>query len=221
MNKKILLCLLLILLILSGCKKGVIESGINNDTESVTISEQTYLFTENNCSIQVSYPKIDREEYKTINDMFYIIATYQWMEASGLEKNYLDAVIEYDVMTFNEYIISVKFTGYYMIKSSAYPVDVCFAASFDLHSQKPLEIFDFISHKNAFERVQNDDLVIEYGGLKALSFEERSSLIASVLTENDPYRMTQVYIENENLYFVVESPSHALGDYAIVCFKNP
>lgn len=184
------------------------------------ISKQTYTFTDNNCDIRISYPKIEQAEYKTTNNELYTISTSQWMEANGLEKKNLDAVVEYDVTTFNEHIISVKFTGYYMVKGAAHPVDICFASSIDLEHQKPLEIFDFISYESAFQCVQDGNVVIEYGGLKALSFEEQSSRIGNVLMEKDSHNMMQIYIEKENLYFIVGNLSHALGDYSIVCFSE-
>lgn len=96
------------------------KDGCSN-SEPVTITEQTYTFTDNNCNIQISYPKIDQEEY---------------------------------------------------------------------------------------------------GGLKAFSSEERSSFLESILSGKDSYAMRQVYIENEKLYFIVGSLSHALGDYSIICLNT-
>ena len=73
-----------------------------------------------------------------------------------------------------------------------------------------------IPWETALQFVRDDDLVVEYGGLKAFSPEERSLFLESILSGKDSYAMRQVYIENEKLYFIVGSLSHALGDYSII-----
>ena len=182
----------------------------------ITISEQTYTFTDNNCNIQISYPKIDQDEYETLNDKLYTMAASEWMEADGVTKENLNVVIAYEITSLDENILSVKFTGYRMIQDGAYPVELCFASTFDLHNQKLLELFDFIPRETALQFAQDDNLVVEYGGLKAFSSEERSLFLESILSGKDSYAMRQVYIENEKLYFIVGSLSHALGDYSII-----
>ena len=213
-EKKIIISVLIIMIVITiigfiGCKH-------HKSMTPVAITGQTYTFTDNNCNIQISYPKIDQDEYETLNDELYTIATSKWMEADGITKEDLNVVIAYEITSLDENILSVKFTGYRMIQDGAYPVELCFASTFDLHDQKLLELFDFIPRETALQFAQDDNLVVEYGGLQAFSSEERSLFLESILSGKDSYTMRQVYIENEKLYFIVDSLSHALGDYFII-----
>lgn len=214
--RPIVYCLVLFLAMLLPC---MILDGCSN-SEPIRIMEQTYTFTDNNCNIQISYPKIDQNEYETLNDKLYTMATSGWMEADGVIKEDLNVAIAYEITSLDENILSVKFNGYRMIWDGAYPVELCFASTFDLHDQKPLELFDFISCETALQFAQDDNLLVEYGGLKAFSSKERSLFLESILSEKDSYAMRQVYIENEKLYFIVGSLSHALGDYSIIRFNT-
>lgn len=128
----------------------------------------------------------------------------------------MNVVITYEITSLDGNILSVRFMGHRMITDGAYPVGLCFSSTFDLHEQKLLELFDFIPWETALQFVQDDDLVVEYGGLKAFSSEERALFLESILSGKDSYAMRQIYIENEKLYFIVDSLSHALDDYSII-----
>lgn len=193
MKKKIYICLILILVILTSCTHDndsnetdkvidnekvlnkTLSSSINEDLsskelgETVDNIESDYTVESNIYSyknINVIYPSIaglEAIDKQNIINKLLKEESLSFVHIMNESKDTLNYELDYRVIYQDNNIISIIFSGYRYMEEALYPVDVFYTLNVDLHNVKKLVLGDMVSIDENFVNVYIENLKKDKG----------------------------------------------------------
>jgi hypothetical protein len=210
--------IILILILLVGC-------GNEKDKKLEELEIISNTITYNDGDIQISYPSLSRHKdtdiENIVNDILLneVLSYVQPVDEIS-EGQYYN--LTYEIMFYNEKILSVVYKGSYYTDDSVYPIDVMFSTNVDLENAKKLKFEDLdIDNKKLYEefisilKQDYDDEMVQYAYEYILQNYDEDSIMNGFNEADETYglgRYIFTYITNDNLIVSWEVP-HVIGDH--------
>lgn len=197
-------------------------NGCTATNTDITASDRTYNYTEDGNDIEIVYPQINSEK----NTFDSVNAIIEKNSVDAIKDKYDDLVnisasVSYEIKYFNDDVISIAFNGTSFKSENAYPIDISSAVTIDLNEQKLMNILNYASVDDLSKQIDNKEHVVTYGALQVMSGEELKShlenLLADKISGKDFYNY---YIDDNYIYIIDNSLSHAMGDYSVIQFPR-
>jgi len=243
MKKNSIFTLIILLLFVTGCSKNV-ESPVDNITNTeIDMESQNYdemnepedrleqieivsnSFNYNDGDIVITYPSLsgvkDTSHERKINEILKneVLSYLQPIDEISDGQYY---EIAYEIMVYNDKVLSVVYTGSGYSDGAAYPIDVFFSTNIDLVNEKKMKLDDLISDKEellkAFKSVlnqENDDEITRVSYDYILQNYDDESILNGFNEADETYglgRYIYSYLTADSIGISWEIP-HVIGDH--------
>lgn len=224
MKTKLLVLIIALFFILSGCKNAAsienssyIISSSSDSSSGVAVNELKKVYKDesySNSLIQINYPQFQtqQENYQAINEEIAAAIPAYVTATCGEDREGLTLEMDYSVYTHQGKWLSVVFEGLLNVSSATHPSNQLFSLNFDLTTGKRATLNDMIpADSTTIEKLRNAyppvDEKTEW--LQGISDEELLELLKS---SDSLFGDTYSYISSEGLHISLPAP-HAIGDH--------
>ncbi len=203
---------------------------ISASIETLTVTDRKA-----GASISVQYPVIselsDASRQAQVNELLKTNAT-AWLDALSDEELPDQAQIKCEVKSVDRNRITVVYTGTCSRKDAAYPTNLFYTNTVDLHQVKSLGFNDYSDGYTMAGYVMSDDVQFVSSDLASELLDYRKGQTVEYFTdlfnqadfplkkqdgESTIFPESFSYTDKGVLYFSIPVP-HALGDYTLVSF---
>lgn len=198
---------------------GFVWDTANIDTEEYIVEEKVISEQEGDWTLQIYYPYISNESYvyTEINRSI----EEEIAKVCPTENNTISYELYYEVRCLGQEYFSVLFYGMQYLLGAAHPTDIAWGVTYDVSTGQQLNITDIISLTELQSKLEQKEF-IQVRGIKIEEYEAISGeedwfhkYLTHSMDDRDDNHYNDFYLTDERVGILL-AVSHAIGDYIVV-----